>query len=99
MTLKKKKNFFWSGGFLRSVGRGQSSNFFFWCNNVSHYWANGISILGLSWAKTVILSGIPCITKAIINTALSLINAPGALQFFKRGMFIRGKFSMQKGSV
>ena len=30
---------------------------------------------------------------------LSLINAPGALQFFKRGMFIRGKFSMQKYSV
>ena len=32
-------------------------------------------------------------------TVLSLINAPGALQFFKRGMFIRGKFSMQKCSV
>ena len=32
-------------------------------------------------------------------TVLSLINAPGALQFFKRGMFIRGKFSMQKYSV
>ena len=31
-------------------------------------------------------------------TVLSLINAPGALQFFKRGMFIRGKFSMQKCS-
>ena len=28
-------------------------------------------------------------------TVLSLINAPGALQFFKRGMFIRSKFSMQ----
>ena len=34
-----------------------------------------------------------------IHTVLSLINAPGALQFFKRGMFIRGKFSMQKCSV
>ena len=33
------------------------------------------------------------------DTVLSLINAPGALQFFKRGMFIRGKFSMQKCSV
>ena len=33
------------------------------------------------------------------HTVLSLINAPGALQFFKRGMFIRGKFSMQKCSV
>ena len=33
------------------------------------------------------------------TTVLSLINAPGALQFFKRGMFIRGKFSMQKCSV
>ena len=32
------------------------------------------------------------------HTVLSLINAPGALQFFKRGMFIRGKFSMQKCS-
>ena len=32
-------------------------------------------------------------------TVLSLINAPGALQYFKRGMFIRGKFSMQKCSV
>ena len=32
------------------------------------------------------------------TTVLSLINAPGALQFFKRGMFIRGKFSMQKCS-
>ena len=30
------------------------------------------------------------------HTVLSLINAPGALQFFKRGIFIRGKFSMQK---
>ena len=35
----------------------------------------------------------------LANTVLSLINAPGALQFFKRGMFIRGKFSMQKCSV
>ena len=34
-----------------------------------------------------------------IHTVLSLINAPGALQFFKRGMSIRGKFSMQKCSV
>ena len=34
-----------------------------------------------------------------VSTVLSLINAPGALQFFKRGMFIRGKFSMQKCSV
>ena len=34
-----------------------------------------------------------------ICTVLSLINAPGALQFFKRGMFIRRKFSMQKCSV
>ena len=34
-----------------------------------------------------------------LHTVLSLINAPGALQFFKRGMFIRGKFSMQKCSV
>ena len=34
-----------------------------------------------------------------IYTVLSLINAPGALQFFKRGMSIRGKFSMQKCSV
>ena len=33
-----------------------------------------------------------------LRTVLSLINAPGALQFFKRGMFIRGKFSMQKCS-
>ena len=33
------------------------------------------------------------------HTVLSLINAPGALQFFKRGMFIRGKSSMQKCSV
>ena len=32
------------------------------------------------------------------HTVLTLINAPGALQFFKRGMFIRGKFSMQKCS-
>ena len=32
-------------------------------------------------------------------TVLSLINAPGALKFFKTGMFIRGKFSMQKCSV
>ena len=31
-------------------------------------------------------------------TVLSLINAPGALQFFKSWMFIRGKFSMQKCS-
>ena len=34
----------------------------------------------------------------LVGTVLSLINAPGALQFFKRGMFIRGKFSMQKCS-
>ena len=34
-----------------------------------------------------------------MTTVLSLINAPGALQFFKRGMSIRGKFSMQKCSV
>ena len=34
-----------------------------------------------------------------LPTVLSLINAPGALQFFKRGMSIRGKFSMQKCSV
>ena len=38
-------------------------------------------------------------TPEIPDTVLSLINAPGALQFFKRGMFIRGKFSMQKCSV
>ena len=35
----------------------------------------------------------------IMHTVLSLINAPGALQFFKREMFIRGKLSMQKYSV
>ena len=29
MTLKKKKKLFRSGGFLRSVGRGQSNNLFF----------------------------------------------------------------------
>ena len=35
----------------------------------------------------------PTINTAVsVNTVLSLINAPGALQFFKRGMFIRGKF-------
>ena len=40
-----------------------------------------------------------CNVSAQRHTVLSLINALGALQFFKRGMFIRGKFSMQKGSV
>ena len=39
------------------------------------------------------------VRKHSLDTVLSLINAPGALQFFKRGMFIRGKFSMQKCSV
>ena len=28
-----------------------------WYHIVSHYWANEISILGLSWAKVVVLSG------------------------------------------
>ena len=40
-----------------------------------------------------------CDIKYYTYTVLSLINALGALQFFKRGMFIRGKFSMQKCSV
>ena len=35
---KKKKTLFRSGGFLRSVGRGQSNNFFFWAlsSNTPH---------------------------------------------------------------
>ena len=32
-------------------------------------------------------------TNIIMHTVLSLINAPGALQFFKRGMFMRQVFN------
>ena len=42
-----------------------------WYNIVSHYWANGISILGLSWAKIVMLSGLNTRNFRLGETSLS----------------------------